>query len=274
MAEQQELIAQQVELTFPIIVLPTTQAMLTKIQGDLDESRDLVIDSPAMADIALELAGRFATVRSAMDAERLEKTKPLRDGQATINGGYNPAIEFVERAERDVKAKLTAWNNKVRQQRADAEAQARKQQAEAKAKAEAEATAQRQAAEKLAADAQAALQAGNTDQAAELMTQAQVQADVASQTASAAVATVMPIVAAPATVKGARETWKARVVNKADFILHVAGLLEKGDLSLLECIDLNMPALNKLAGAQKGGMSVRGVESYAESSISVRKGAV
>lgn len=260
-------------ITLDVIVLPSTQAMLTKISPDLEEAKDLVVDSEDMAAIALEMAGRFATVREALDTERLSKTKPLRDAQSRVNGGYNPAIDFVEAAEKVLKNKLIAWNAKVTQMKREAAAKAEAERKRLEAEARAQAEAQAAEAQRLVAEAQAANAVGDADAASALIVQAQAVSDQ-SQQSLIPIAHAPAAYGGPATVKGARETWKARVTDKAALIQEVAVRIKAGDLFLLDMLDVNATALNALARMQKSNMRIAGVEAYPEAGISTRKGVV
>jgi len=272
MSEQQELITGE-KLEFAVIVLPTTQQLLDKIAVDLEEAPSFVVDSADMAAIAVETAGRFATVRDAMDKERLATTAPLRGAVGKINAGYNEAIDRITSAEKSMKAKIVEWNRKVERERREAEECAR---AEAKKRAAEEAAAARakeQEAQRLAEAAQAAAKAGDADKAADLIQQAQAQADAARQAEVAAqVSATAPVVVSGArSVKGATETWKARVTDKSALIQHIAGMLAKGDLSLLDVLEVKESSLHALAKIQKTNMKVPGVEAYIEEGLSVRK---
>lgn len=271
-----ELIPAATELTFGIVTIPSTQAMLDKIAFDLDESKTFVIDSEGMAGIALEMCGRFATVRDALDKERLATTLPLRDGVAKINGGYNPAIDMIEAQEKGLKIKLTAWNQHVIRIRRELEAKAETERRAAAKLVEEEAARQRAAAAQLVADAQAANAAGNVDKAADLIVQAQVTSDAAQQTAQAAQVTLHTptLNSGPSTVKGASETWKARVTDKAALIQSIANSIQGGDLSRIELLIVNETALNALARVQKANMNMAGVEAYPESNVRARRQSV
>jgi hypothetical protein len=262
-------------LSFPIITVPKLQGLLSRIAADLEESTSLVVDSAGMAEIALEMVGRFATVRDALDKERLEKTKPLREGQARINGGYNPAIEFIEKAEKRLKGLLTEWDRRVKLEaaRIQRELDAQRQR-EVAAADEQRIAAEREAAAKVA-EAQAAQAAGDHETAAALLSEAQVQADAArSQMQGAMVAAHTSPPPLPQGVKGATVSWKARTSDKAKVILFVADMLQHGNKSYIDGLDVSESFWTSLARAQKENMSIPGIEAYPESGVRASRRAV
>ena len=258
--------------TLPLVVVPKSQALLTRIADDLAEARDIDVCSAGMAVIAQELAGRIATVMDAMDAERLGITKPLREAAAWVNDGFTPTIDMLKKTKTALSEKLLDWNRKVAALKREQEARdAAARAAELKAAADAAAVAQKAAAE-LAAQSQAAALAGDTKSADLFATQAQVAADTARQVESAAIASAhVPVMRGTvnAGVKGASTKWKARITDKAKFLLRVAN-----DPRLLDLVDINEGKLNALANLEKEHFSYPGAEPYAEEQLRTRKQAV
>lgn len=263
---------------FADITIVSSQAMLDKVKDDIDDAASLTIDSEFLAAAALESAGRISTVLDALDKERLDITKPLRDGQSWVNDGYKPALDSLKAAKLSFTNKLTAWDREVRVQRQREEAAAQKVRDEAarvareaseKAQREAEALAQQ------AADAQAA---GDDSKAADLVDQAQQAADVATAQSAVAVTTAaapaMRGYSSPARVSGTSTKWKANIVDKTLLLAHIAKRLAEGDKSLLNLIDINESNLNALAAIQKADLNLPGVESYPQDGVRVKKSAV
>jgi hypothetical protein len=62
------------------------------------------------------------------------------------------------------------------------------------------------------------------------------------------------------------ERWRAEITNLHDLVLHVGMHAE-----LLNLIEPNMPALNQMARAQKGALSIPGVRAVAEESVSGKR---
>lgn len=254
---------------FAPIVIPPAQVLLDKIAADIEEARDFDVCSPEMAEIAQEMAGRIASVQESLDAQRLATTKPLRDGAQWVNDGYNPTIASLEAIIKGIKAKLTAWNKKVADEKREAErliAIERQKVADAAAEV---ARKQKEEADKLLRQAEEATAAGNTEAANDLFTQASVTADAARETQTAAaqqlVAPVRTAVASSG-VKGASVTWKARVIDKA---LLVKAAAEHADL--LAMLDVNESNINAYARLHKGIMQMPGVEFYSEDSTRIAK---
>jgi hypothetical protein len=257
---------------FAPIVIPPSQALLDKIKDDLEEARELDVCSATMAEIAQELAGRISTVHDSLDAERLATTLPLREGAKWVNEGYAPTIETLAQVMVDIKAKLSAWNKKVADDRREAERVETARRKKAADEAAAVANAEKAKAEKLLADAAAAEKAGDAQVAADLFTQAAVTMDAAREQATVA---AQQIVAPMKThvggsgVKGAGVTWKARVVNKQALVLAAANRPE-----LMSMIDINESNLGAYARLHKGLVPMPGVEFYTEDVQRIGKRAV
>lgn len=256
---------------------PDIQALLHAVSADMEIVPLTDVDSDDMATELQASLGRLATVSAAIEKERLERGKPLRDTLEWLKQGYDPAKGQVDLVISAGKTKLIAWQRhkqELARKAAEAEAQRRREAAEAAARAEAEALAAAQAA---AAQAAAAREAGSEQVAAAMETDAMVQVDTARASAAHAAAQVYagPVSAAPATgVKGARETWKAEVTDKAALIQHIGERIAAGDPALVDLLDVNLAALNATAKLQKQHMRIPGVRAYTVESVSVRKQAV
>ena len=129
---------------FAPITIGEAQAALDRIAADLTDLNDIVIDSAFMATEAQALIAKIATAHDELDAERLGKTKELRDGQAWVNSGYNPAIETLDSAMKGGKLKLTAWDKAEKKRAAEEQEAIRKKAAEEAAEIEKRAEEQRQ----------------------------------------------------------------------------------------------------------------------------------
>lgn len=277
MSEQTSLLDPELRRDFAPVILQPQQAMLDKVRDDIDEAKSIVIDSDFMAEQALEAAGRLLTVYDALDAQRLATTKPLRDGAAWVNDGYNPALVSLKASSDAYKAKLSAWNREVAKKKAEAEAEARRKQQEAAREAAlAQQKAEAEAAE-LARAAQAAQASGDAAGAAALLEQAAAQSDAGAALCDmAAVVAAAPVHVSTgsASVKGATTAWKARVLDKALLLAYIAQRLAAGDKALLNLIEVNEPNLNAMARMQKADLQLPGVESYPDDGVRVKKSAV
>lgn len=265
---------------FAPVVIPDQQVLLNEIADDLENIRDLEVDSTTMAEVITESIGRLATVADKLDADRLATTKPLRDGADWVNAGYNPAINQMKSGITAGKEKLKLWKRKVDEENARIarELEAKKKTEAAAIAAEAEA--QRKEAERLAAES---AKESDPDKQAALIVQAQAQADAAQQTSQAAQQVAnAPVVLTPVRfadpVKGSRSTWKGRVVNRMAIHHEIAKLMEAGRhaeaIELDDLFDFNDSKLNAIARIQKGNLRVPGCVSYEDEGISVRKQAV
>lgn len=258
-----------------LVVRPKTQALLARIGPDLEEARELVVDSSFMAEMAQGMLGRFGTVIDAMDAERLATTKPLREATDWVNTGFNEAITHAKAIRDAVKFRVLAFH-RLEAERAEAarqqEEQRRREAAAAAAQAEAQALLRAEAA---AAEAQKAMDAGSTTVAQALLTSAQVQADQAHEQAQqAAQALHTPVVAEASVVKGVTTKYKGRVKVKADAVREALRRHEAGDDSIMSMLSFNEIALNAFANLTKGNMGVPGLEAYPVESLRTKKAAV
>lgn len=257
------------------VIRPRTQELLQKVQSDINDAEALVIDSAFMAQIAQESNGRLATVESEVDTERLERGKPLRDAQKWLNDGFSQALGSIAGARAMYTAKLLKWNRDERErERKAAEA------AEALRREEAQAAAQREAAALAEADRIAleasALQESAPSVAGAMVASAQIAADQARTAAAAAAVRVLaPLpLAVGSGVKGAGETWKARVTNKKEGIIAIAKQLMAGDESNIDLLHFNESNLNKKAALEKNHLNLPGITAYPDETLRTRKRAV
>lgn len=259
-----------------LVVRPKTQVLLARIGSDLEEARDMVIDSAFMAGEAQAMLGRFGTVIDAMDGERLATTKPLRDATDWVNAGFNEAISHAKAMRDALKVRVLAFH-RAEAERAEAarqaEEQRRREAAAVAAQAEAAALARASA---VAAEAQKAMDEGSTTVAQALLTDAQVQADQAHEQAQLAAQSLhVPVVAAPSAVKGVSTKYKGRVKNKAEAVREALRRHDaNGDDSVLSLIAFTETALNAFANATKGNMGVPGLEAYPVESLRTKKATV
>lgn len=256
---------------------PDIQSLLQAVAADMEIVPLTDVDSDDMATDLQASLGKLATVSAAIEKERLERGKPLRDTLEWLKAGYDPAKATVDAVIQTGKDKLMAWQREKQaaaQKAAQEEAERRQKAAAQAAAAEAAALAAAQAA---AAAAQAAANDGSEQVAAAMESQAMVQVDAARAAAAQAAAKVYagPVMAPAApTIKGAREAWKAEVTDKAALIQHIGERIAAGDPSLVDLLDVNLTALTATAKLQKQHMRIPGTRSYTVESVSVRKQAV
>jgi hypothetical protein len=264
------------EIRTIVVTGPDIQTLLSAVSLDIEIVPTMDIDSDDMAAELQTSLGRLATVSSAIEAERKERKKVLLDTAQWLDGGYNPAKEAVDRVIATGKRALIAWNAiKAEAARKAREEQQRKAQEEAARRAAEEAAAL--AAAQAAAQAAASAREAGSEQVAQAMeTQAMAAVDTARQNAAQAAAAlhVAPLMAPAAKVKGARQTWKGECINKAKLVEHIGAMVAKGDLSLLNLLEIDPRAVNAMAKLQEANLNVPGLRAYVEESVSVRKVAV
>lgn len=253
---------------FAPIVIDDQQKMLATIANDLAEAADIDVCSQAMADEALEIIGRIKTVHDALDADRLAKTLPLRDGQKWVNDGFAPALTSLGVRIEEVKIKLAQWNRVLAKRKAEEEAKLREKRAADAKVLEDAAAAERAEAEKLKSAAEAAEREGNAEAAADLFAQAGEKAETGRELAAVATRTVNAPVhtGVAAAVKGTRTKWKGRVTDKMRALLIAANRPEYRDL-----FEVSQSFLDNLAATHKNLQDVPGLEFYEEEIITARK---
>lgn len=256
------------------------QELLNSVADDVELVRDMEINSAEMLAIAEQYVARLAAVAGdsgEIEIERKKLTAPINGVIKLINGGYNAARSFV--AEQGLaigKAKILAYHQEQRRLAAEREAAERAVREKAAAEAAQREAAAQQEAQALLVEAQKAQDAGSEITAQALAQQAGVMADVARTEAHEAVRALHTVSAMPTApkAKGVRGTWKARVTNKGNLILHVAERIKAGDLSLTGLLDVNESAANAKAKLEQEGMNVPGLCADFSESLAVRRAAL
>lgn len=260
-----------------IVTGPDIQTLLSNVSADMEIVPSMVIDSDDMAADLMEMLGRLSTVSAAIETERKERTAPLLSAQKWLMDGYSPARTQLDALIVSGKAKLTAYNRLIAEQKRIAEEAAAKARADAlaaAAKIEADAIAAAQA----SAAAAAKLRDEGSEQAAQAMeTQAMVEVDTARAQAAVAVQATYtaPVrLVAHAPLRGTSGTWKAEVTDKAKLIQHIGTLIAEGNMSLESLLDVSEKNLNAMAKLQTTNLRLPGVKPVFNESISIRKQAV
>jgi hypothetical protein len=250
--------------------------LLAAVAVDMEIAPLMDIDSDDQAEELQTMLGRLSTVAAAIESERTARKAPLLDAARWLDGGYQPMTNRISGIIIGGKAKLTAYAKAVADAaRVKAEAEAAARRAEAAAKAAEEAAAVK-AAEEAAKAAKALRDAGNEQAAQAAETQAMVAVDTARQNTTAAVQAmyVAPVRAPAPAVKGGSVAWKAVVTDKAALVRFVGELIAKGDLSMIDLLDVNEKAANALAKLQKEHMNVPGLSPQSDARQAIRKVAV
>lgn len=260
-----------------IVTGPDIQTLLSNVSADMEIVPSMVIDSDDMAADLMEMLGRLSTVSAAIENERKERTAPLLDAQKWLMAGYSPARTQLDDLIVAGKAKLTAYNRMIADQKRIADEAAAKARADAlaaAAKIEADAIAAAQA----SAAAAAALRNEGSEQAAQAMeTQAMVEVDTARAQAAVAVQAMYtaPVhLVAHMPLKGTSGTWKAETTDKAQLVKHIGAMVAAGDMSLLTLLDVSEKNLNAMAKLQQANLKLPGVKPVFTESISIKKQAV
>lgn len=267
------------------------------------------VGSPEMAELAGEQVNSLRKLHRALDAKREELKRPFLEGCRGIDDFFREALTKIKDADGAISRGLVAWNQEQKRIADEAAAKARKE-AEDRARIQREAAEREQAAareaaaeaerkrqqieieaterqRRLAAEAAAAeparvseivtemvqLEQQQEADAAKLEREAQEarqreQAAAEQAAAADAQALVVPIAAAPVqSAVGMRDHWVAEVHDFAALVRAVAA-----DSSLLELLQVDQSALNKMAGALKGHMRVPGVRVRNDQRIASKRG--
>ena len=194
----------------------------------LCQKAELTISNQSDYEAASAVLSEVKSRYKELDAQRKEITKPIDAAKKAVMDLFKTPLELLEKAESKIKGLMIGYTN-------EQERKAREEQARLQRLADAEAAKQKKILEEKIARAEAS---GKTEKAEELQMQKE---------------TIIPIVApiiAPQieTPKGVsyRDQWSAEVT----------------DINLVprEYLIANMPALNKMAQATKGTLSIPGVK--------------
>jgi len=268
---------------------PQAQALAVKASRQLQMAQGYTIDSAMLYEAAADDLKAIKTQAKELEEKRKAMTIPIDNAKKAIMDFFRAPANYLEQAEQIIKGAMLAYQaeeeKKRRAEQARADELARQEreriQREAAAAAaeaariEAEAAAERK---RIADEAAAALAAGDAAEAERLqeaaaisLTESVIAAEqaAAEQASARAVASIImaPPVAPVTKTKGIAtvEKWKARVVDKAALIAHVAANPQYSEL-----LTVNDTALNAQARSLKGSLLIPGVEAYPEQTISAR----
>lgn len=239
------------ELKFDV---PQAVDLETSAQRMLTMAKAYMIDSPTMYDAAAEDLKSVKARAKQLEEQRKAITGPLDSAKKAIMDLFRRPTEFLEQAESTLKSAMLAYQReeqrKVDERNRSVEEAARKE----RERIEAEARAKLEEAQALAAE-------GN-DRAAE-----EAHAAAATMQTAAIVATAPVVQTHTSKVAGisVRETWKARIIDKATALKHIAEHPE-----LHGWIDFNMSPINQMAKALKKNMAIPGIEAYPEEGLAAR----
>ena len=194
----------------------------------LCEKAELIISNQSDYEAASTVLSEVKSRYKELDAQRKEITKPIDAAKKAVMDLFKTPLELLEKAESKIKGLMIGYTN-------EQERKAREEQARLQRLADAEAAKQKKILEEKIARAEAS---GKTEKAEELQMQKETITPI-----------VAPIIAPQIeTPKGVsyRDQWSAEVT----------------DINLVprEYLIANMPALNKMAQATKGTLSIPGVK--------------
>ncbi len=224
------------------------------------------------AEEARELAAQLKNVSDSarfLEEERKRFTRPIADVKKRIDAYFNTPKDRLTRRATVLKAAIGAWDRKVAEAARRAEEEARRRAEEAERKAQAEADAIREAAEAEAAELEErARQANDPDvretlahQADEARAQGNAEAMV---TETAAVTVTTPVAPARASDGLRRTTRHAAVITDPMALLQA---IIDGQVPI-DVVAFKTDWLQAQARAQKGALSIPGVQYVAERGIS------
>lgn len=258
------------------IKTPNPIELNQRAQSALAMVNSMVVDNQETYELAADELKGIKSRAKALEEQRKTIVDPLNKATKAINDMFRGPTQFLEQAETIIKKKMIGYTEIQERIAAEARRKAEEEQRIERARLAAEAAQReqkaREEAEALAAQAKEAEAQGDVGKAAEVAARAEmvvasaVQESIALETTAAAM--TAPVVAAPASVAGiskTKVTFKARVINKAEFLAFVATRPE-----LLEMIDVNESKLNSMARALKNSMKYPGIEVYEDKTIAAR----
>lgn len=207
------------------------------------KASDLVIRTQADVDFAESALVEIASMVKVADAERREEKKPFDDQAKAVQDKWKPKIDRLNEAVSVLRKSLNFY---IREQ-------ARREQLEQQAQAEEKARKER---EKMDSKADRLESQGKTEQAeaTRMMT-----------------STVAPNREAPkkaTTSLSSRMVWKAEVTDMSAFLKAVAD-----NQMMLNLIEVNQGALNKMVQALGSNFQMPGVRTYQDAQVTTRKAA-
>lgn len=242
-------------------VKQSIQLQVRDAQAAADKARDsalaIEVDSPEMLEIAGESLRGFATTISALEARRLEITRPIDAAKGVVMDLFRGPAGTLAEGEKHLRAQVTSYTAEQERLRRVEQARVAEEQRKERARLEAEATAA------LAARAQA-LEAGDTEAAA----QAEAKLGTVEQQVEDVELFAAPV-ARTASVAGigTRKAWKVGNIDLKALVEAAAKDFDRYGVYLLA----DEKALGGLARSLKEKASVPGVTFAEESGISVRK---
>jgi hypothetical protein len=261
----------------------TALLLAGQAQAALTSAQDLIIDSPAMFELAGEELRQIKALQKTVEEKRVAITGPLNAALKAVNDLFRPPKEYLEQAEQACKRPMVAFTQEqeriaaeARRKAEEAAAAERRRLAAEQAEQERIAREAAAAAERAQKEAAAAAAAGDAEAAARAQAEARQQAEAAQAAAAEAQATAqtaevisMPI-AATAVSKVSGVSGRVNYAAQVDDFMALVRAVAEGKAPA-ECLCANEKFLGAQARAfKKAGPLFPGVTAVAERSLSAR----
>jgi len=232
-------------LNLPEAPEPITKEMLARqiqqAETILKQAEAMPVSTEQEYQTAIKFVKMVKVSLKSLEEMRKRFKKPYDEGAKTIQGIFSPPLGKLEKAEKDIKAKIKKFDDaKEAEARRIAEEEARKYEAEQK---------------RLAEEAKKADAEGDSITAFKLR----------EEIRHAAPPAVTGSVESSADGVSKRGTWKAVVMDRDAFIKAALA-----DESLHNLFDPNISALNKYAQLTEGTRHIEGIKFYKDTTIAVR----
>lgn len=221
----------------------------------LADATDFVIDSPELYAAAAEDLKRVKTLAKQVEETRTSITGPLHQAKVAVDNLFKGPTNFLEQAEKALKAAMLTWDQEQDRLRREAERKAEEQRRAEQARLDAERRQREDEARKadeearrLEEEARAAAQAGDQDKAIQLQEKAQEKANAASDAAcdahalqhTAQVISIPVDAPAPQKVSGISTTTTVdfEVTSLHELVKHVAAHPELLNLVIADSVKL------------------------------------
>ena len=260
---------QQTSLTAEVKLTPEVTRQLATSISELALAKECfpVVDSPEVADLAGQHLVGLRTRYKLLDEMRKAITRPAREIIETAQSWFMPGLNANKEADGYISGKLSGWELEQRRQAEDALRKAQEAARAERARAEAALAAERAKAEaearRLEAEAKNATDAEAAAKARILSEHAALSADAAAQAQQELALAPLPVVQVeePRAIAGIgmADHWDAEPVLNWDHakerIVAACGQCPE----LLALLQIDQPAVRKLAGALKTAFNVPGL---------------
>lgn len=283
------------------VTTPDEVALVRSAEKSLQLVQAIAIDCPEMYAAAGAELQVIKAKAKAIEEERVKITGPINEGLRRVNAMFKRPLEVLEQAEKMLKGSMIAFTESEQRRRDEEQRQAQEQARLERDRLQREADEReriareerervenesRQRLEEENRRAEELRQQGNTEAADETTRRASETADREHREAeereneerqrattvreTAAIVTAAPVATSITKAAGAsmRKNWKAEVTDKAALIKHVAA-----NPHLVNLLDVNDSALNKMAKALELNLNLPGVRPWNDVGLAVRAAA-